>query len=243
MTTCLVVGAHGRTGSRVVDELVQAGHAVTGLVRRGEHVADLHDAGAHGIVLDLATSSTDDLQRAVDEVEAVVYTAGSSSGATAETVTQIDGAAIIRTVDAAVLAGAERFVLVSAHRADEDFGGDHVVRLLRAKRAADAHLRATALAWTIIRPDALTEGRPTGRVRLGTTVPQGALPRADLARLIRLALEAPPPPCGSSSNSPAGRRRSRSPSTRSDTADHHHAPSQPHRASSTSAGNRIDHLR
>lgn len=191
MTTCLVVGANGRTGSRVVDELVRAGHAVTGLVRRGEHLAHLHDAGARGIVLDLATSSPDDLRRAVDGVEVVVYAAGSGSGASPETVTQIDGEAIIRTVDAAVVAGVERFVLVSAHRTDEDFGGDQVVRLLRAKRAADAHLRATPLAWTIIRPDALTEGRPTGRVRLGTSVPQGALPRADLARLIRLVLEAP----------------------------------------------------
>jgi len=191
MTTCLVVGAHGRTGSRVVDELVQAGHAVTGIVRQSEHIAHLHDAGAHGAVLDLATASTDDLRRTMNGVEVVVYAAGSSSGASAETVAQIDGEAIIRTVDAAVLAGVDRFVLVSAHRTDEDFGGYHVIRLLRAKRAADAHLRATSLAWTIIRPDALTESRPTGRVRIGTTVPQGSLPRADLARLITIALETP----------------------------------------------------
>lgn len=191
MTTCLVVGAHGRTGQRVVDELVQAGHTVTGLVHRGAHLDHLDDAGAHGLVLDLATASTNDLRRALSGIKVVVYAAGSSSGATADTVAQIDGEAIIRTADAAVLAEVDRFVLVSAHRTDEDFGGDHVIRLLRAKRAADAHLRATPLAWTIIRPDALTEGRPTGRVRVGTTVPHGTLPRADLARVIRLAVEAP----------------------------------------------------
>jgi uncharacterized protein YbjT (DUF2867 family) len=80
-------------------------------------------------------------------------------------------------------------VLLSAHRTDEDSGGQRVVRLPRAKRAADAHLRETTLGWTTLRPDALTERPPTGGVRLDATVPQGALPRADFAHLVRIALD------------------------------------------------------
>ena len=124
-------------------------------------------------------------------VHAVVYAAGSSTHTPLEAVSQIDGESIVRAVDAAVLAGVRRFVLVSAHRTDEDFGGQRVTHLLRAKRAADAYLRGTALGWTILRPDALTEQPPTSGVRMATTVPHGVLSRADLAHLIRIALGSP----------------------------------------------------
>jgi uncharacterized protein YbjT (DUF2867 family) len=191
MRTALVIGAHGRTGSRVTDELVGAGWNVTGTVRLPEQVDDLRKVGAHGEVLDLLTATRDDFRRLMVNVDAIVYAAGSSARSAASVVDRIDGEVIIAAVDAAVLAGVGRFVLISAHRTDEEFGGDHVVRLLRAKRAADAHLRSTALGWTILRPDALTEEPPTGAVRLGPTVPHGAIARADLAHLIRVALESP----------------------------------------------------
>jgi uncharacterized protein YbjT (DUF2867 family) len=191
MRTALVIGARGRTGSRVVDELLGAGWHVTGTVRLPEQVDDLREVGARGKVLDLLTATRDDLRGLMVGVDAIVYAAGSAAGSNPEAVKRLDEDAIIAAVDSAVLAGVGRFVLVSAHRTDEDFGGDHVVRLLRAKRAADAHLRSTALGWTILRPDALTEKPPTGAVRLGPTVPHGAMPRADLAHLIRVALESP----------------------------------------------------
>jgi uncharacterized protein YbjT (DUF2867 family) len=191
MSPALVIGAHGRTGRLVVDELVASGHQVIGTVRRAEHIDALRKAGAGGEVLDLLAATRDDLHRLMVGVHAVVYAAGSSADSSLKAVSQIDGESIIRAVDAAVLAGVRRFVLVSAHRTDEDFGGPRVVHLLRAKRAADAHLRETTLDWTIFRPDALTERPPTGGVRLDTTVPQGALPRADLAHLVRVALESP----------------------------------------------------
>jgi len=191
MSAALVIGAHGRTGRLVVDELVTSGHQVTGTVRLAEHVKALHVSGAQAEVLDLLTATRDDLQRLMVGVHAVVYAAGSSTHTPLEAVNQVDGESIVRAADAAVLAGVRRFVLVSAHRTDEDFGGQRVMHLLRAKRAADAHLRGTTLGWTILRPDALTEQPPTGRVRLATAVPHGALPRADLAHLIRIALESP----------------------------------------------------
>jgi uncharacterized protein YbjT (DUF2867 family) len=191
MTDILVIGAHGRSGSAITRELVRAGHRTIGTVRRPAHLSDLRSAGAHGRVLDLVTATIDDFRQPMTGADAVVYAAGSAAGDDRETVSQVDGEAIIRAADAALLAGIDRFVLISAHRADEDFGGDHVVHLLRAKRSADAHVRATSLGWTIIRPDALTVAPPTGRVRLGATVPHGALPRADLAHLIRIALETP----------------------------------------------------
>lgn len=191
MTEVLVIGAHGRSGSAIVRELVSSGHRVSGTVRRSGHLEALRSVGVEGHVLDLLTATRDDVRRAVAGSGAVVYAAGSRGGDTREAVSRVDGEAITLAADAALWAGVARFVVISAHRTDEDFGDDHVVHLLRAKRAADAYVRATARGWTIIRPDALTEEPPSGRVRLGATVPNGALPRADLARLVRIVLETP----------------------------------------------------
>ena len=191
MTTALVIGARGRTGALVVDELLRAGLTVSGTVRRPEHADALRRSGAAAHLLHLLSATTEAIATVMTGIDAVVYTAGSSHGSRRDVVDQVDGEAIIRAADAAVQAGVERFVLVSAHRTDEDFGGDDVVHLLRAKRRADAHVRSTPLGWTIIRPDALTEGPPTGAVQLGIRIPNGALPRADLARLIHAVLTTP----------------------------------------------------
>jgi uncharacterized protein YbjT (DUF2867 family) len=191
MTTALVIGAHGRTGALVVDELLAAGHTVTGTVRRPEHADALQRAGAGAQLLDLLTATTENIAVAMTCIDVVVYTAGSSYGSSRDVVSQVDGESIIRAAEAAVQTGVDRFVLVSAHCTDEDFGGDDLIHLLRAKRAADAYVRSTPLGWTIIRPDTLTEGRPTGRVQLGSNVPHGVLSRADLARLIRGVLDSP----------------------------------------------------
>jgi uncharacterized protein YbjT (DUF2867 family) len=189
VTTTLVIGANGRTGALIVAALLASGHKVIGSVRHHEHLEALHKIGATGALIDLITATTDELRGLMEGVDAVVYAAGSSWGSSREVVSEIDGRAIGRAADAAASAGVTRFVLISAHRADEDFGDDTVLHLLRAKRAADAHVRGTMLLWTIIRPDALTDGPATGRVTAGPRVPHGSLARADLAALVQVALD------------------------------------------------------
>jgi len=185
----LVLGASGRTGHLVLHLLLAAQHTVTGTTRSAVGAERVRATGATAVDVDLLTATSTDLAAVMQGVDAVVYAAGSGYGDPGEVVDRLDGQAIIETVNAAAVVGVQRFVLISAHRTDEDFGPPSVVRLLRAKRAADAHLRASALGWTILRPDALSEDPPRGRLTLDEQVPHGTIPRADLARLIVTALE------------------------------------------------------
>lgn len=69
----LVTGATGWVGSAVVDELIGAGHHVTGLARSDDKAAALAARGirvVRGTLADL-----DELQRAADAADAVVHTA------------------------------------------------------------------------------------------------------------------------------------------------------------------------
>jgi uncharacterized protein YbjT (DUF2867 family) len=88
--------------------------------------------------------------------------------------------------------GCDRFVQVSAIDVDEPVPDDTdpVWRAyVEAKRDADAHLRGSALDWTIIRPGRLTDEAPTGSVALGEAVPRGEVTRADVAAVLLAVLE------------------------------------------------------
>ena len=62
---------------------------------------------------------------------------------------------------------------------------------VEAKRDADAALRASDLAWTIIRPGRLTDDPATGLVSLGPDVARGDVTRADVAAVLAAVLDEP----------------------------------------------------
>lgn len=68
-----VTGATGWVGSAVVDELLTAGHTVTGLVRNGDKAAALRQKGAEAVIGTLDDHET--LQSAARAAEAVIHTA------------------------------------------------------------------------------------------------------------------------------------------------------------------------
>lgn len=180
----VVIGAHGPTGRLVVSRLLRAGHEVVGTVRSANQVEALTSSGARAAVVDLQTATSVELLPLLSGAVAVVYAAGSTGGDSAAVVRALDRDAIIATADAAVEAHLDRMVVISAHRTDNDFGPEPTRVLLRAKRAADAYVRASPLGWTIVRPDALTDGAPQGRVMLASAVPHGSITRADVAEVI-----------------------------------------------------------
>jgi uncharacterized protein YbjT (DUF2867 family) len=60
---------------------------------------------------------------------------------------------------------------------------------VEAKRAADEALRDSQLDWTILRPGWLSDDPGTRRVIIGRDVPEGDIPRADVAAVIAAVLE------------------------------------------------------
>jgi uncharacterized protein YbjT (DUF2867 family) len=56
-----------------------------------------------------------------------------------------------------------------------------------AKAAADDHLRATGLSWTVLGPSALTLEAPTGRIDV-SAAESTSVSRADVAAVVAAAL-------------------------------------------------------
>jgi uncharacterized protein YbjT (DUF2867 family) len=92
-------------------------------------------------------------------------------------------------IDAAAQAGVRRFVMVSYFGAGPDHGvaqDDPFFPYAEAKAAADAHLRASELNWTVLGPGRLTLDPATGRIAVGEG--KGQVSRADVALVVAAAL-------------------------------------------------------
>jgi len=190
----VIAGGHGQIALRLTALLAGRGDLVTGVVRNPDHRADVECAGGTAAVCDLEAASAADLAEHLTGADAVVFAAGAGPSSGVPRKDTVDRAAAVLLADAAQVAGTSRYLLVSAMGVDDEpapDAGEVWIAYLRAKRAAEEALRATELDWTILRPGRLTDDPGVGRVRLGPSVPPGAVTRDDTAAVLVALLDAP----------------------------------------------------
>ncbi|ANR90289.1 SDR family oxidoreductase [Mycobacterium avium] len=188
MARGVIVGGHGKVALQLSAILTQRGDAVTSLFRNPDHADDVAATGAKPVVADIERLDTDALAGLLAGHDAVVFSAGAGGGNPARTYA-VDRDAAIRVVDAAARSGVKRFVMVSYFGAGPDHGvpqDDPFFPYAESKAAADAHLRASDLDWTILGPGRLTLDPPTGRIAVGRG--KGEVSRADVASVAAAAL-------------------------------------------------------
>jgi uncharacterized protein YbjT (DUF2867 family) len=190
----VIAGGHGKIALRLERLLSADGDQPVALVRNPDHVADVEAAGAEAVVIDLESASVDDVAAVVRGADAVVFAAGAGPGSGAARKDTVDRGAAALLADAAEAAGVDRYLMVSAIGVDREPSADTepvYAAYQRAKKAADDDLRSRELAWTIIRPGALTDEPGTGRVALDVEVERGSVPRDDVAEVLLAALRRP----------------------------------------------------
>ncbi|WP_418958540.1 SDR family oxidoreductase [Streptomyces tritici] len=189
----VIAGGHGRIARRLERLLSAGGHEVAGIIRSPEQSADLRDAGAEPVVLDLESASVEMVAAVLQGADAAVFAAGAGAGSGADRKATVDRDAAILFADAAERAGVRRHVVVSSMGADPDHEGDEVFDAYRrAKGEADAYVTSrTGLDWTILRPGILTDDAGTGLVHLAADTGRGTVPRDDVAAVLAELLETP----------------------------------------------------
>lgn len=193
MSRVTIIGGHGKVALLAAPLLVADGHDVTSVVRNPEHVADVEQTGATAAVLDVESSSTQQIADLVSGSDVVVWSAGAGGGSPERTYA-VDRDAAIRSMDAAAQAGVGHYVMVSYFGAGPDHGvpeSNGFYAYAEAKAAADEHLQGTDLAWTILRPSGLTTDAATGHIESGDGVVAGRVSRDNVAHVIRAVVEHP----------------------------------------------------
>jgi uncharacterized protein YbjT (DUF2867 family) len=183
----LVIGSNGKVGRLLVPLLVHAGHRVRAMVRDEAQVPAMRERGAEPVVADLEG----DFGHALDDCDALVFTAGSGAHTGADRTATVDGLGAIRAVDAARARDVRRFVMVSAAGADDPDRSPRIRHYMVAKAIADGYLRQSGLDFTILRPATLTDDPATGRILVGPDLGRGQITRADFAATIVATLDMP----------------------------------------------------
>ena len=188
----LLAGGTGRLGTKVVAALGQRGQELRVLTRdrsRAAHLAGQRIEIVEGDVRDLAA-----VRRAVAGARTVVSAIQGFAGTKDGSPATIDRDGNRNLILAAREAQVENFVLVSV----KDASPDHPAELMRMKYAVEKDLKASGLAWTIIRPTAYMEtwcevlGRPlldTGKTQVfgNGRNPINWVSAADVAEFVALA--------------------------------------------------------
>src|SRR5690606_18444087 len=166
-------------------ELAAQNHNAVAMVRKEEQKSKMEELGASKVVLhDLE----EDFSDAFDDVDAVIFAAGSGPKTGPDKTLTIDLWGSVKAADYAKQKGVKRFVqLGSVGSDDPDAGGEEMKPYLVAKRTADDLLEQSGLDYTIVRPGPLSDDEKTGHIEAAThfeSFENRSIPRADVARTL-----------------------------------------------------------
>lgn len=195
MSKVMIFGGHGKVALLATPLLREAGHDVTGVIRKQEQVADVEAAGATARVADLETLDTEAIAELIADQDVLVWSAGAGGGSPERT-RAVDYDAAVRTMDAAVKAGIRRYIMVSYFGAGQNHGvpEEHsFYTYAQAKADADDHLRGSQLDWTILGPSELSLEEPTRKIATKQAGADGSekTSRANVAAVVAAVVDTP----------------------------------------------------
>jgi uncharacterized protein YbjT (DUF2867 family) len=194
----VIAGGHGQIALRLGRLLAERGDVPVGLIRNPDQADDLRAHGLEPVHLDLERATADEVVLVLEDADATVFAAGAGPGSGVARKDTVDRGAAVLLADAARQAGVRRHLLISSMGVESVRDGatpegmDEVfTAYLRAKLAAEEHVRGTDLDWTVLRPGRLTNDPGTGRVTLAPEAQPGDVSRDDVAAVLAALLDAP----------------------------------------------------
>lgn len=162
----LIIGANGKIGRLTCEKMAKSVHfkAIAG-IRNADQAHYFTDLGLAHRMIDLE-GPVERLVENFEDVDAIVFTAGSggSTGADKTLTVDLDGA--VKTMEAAEIASVQRYIMVSAVHADNRgaWEATGIKPYYVAKHYADRALKNSTLDYTILRPARLLDGAGTGQI-------------------------------------------------------------------------------
>lgn len=190
MKKVLVIGAHGKVGQLATTQLAKANDfEPTALFRKAEQQATFKELGIDYKVVSLE-GDVATLAQAMNGMDAIVFSAGSGGKTGHDKTLEIDLDGAVKAMEAAEQAGVNRFVMVSAIKADDRslWEASGLKPYYIAKHYADRILKASNLDYTILRPGRLLDEPGSGKITTTNALDNAAVPREDVASVIVEAL-------------------------------------------------------
>ena len=159
----LVIGSNGNTGKRIAQRLREGRYEPVAMIRDPGQRSTFDDLGVPTVLADLEYP----IDHAVIGCGAIIFAAGSGGHTGKDKTVLVDHLGAIRSMVAAQVHGARRYIMLSSINADVD-SRSKIAHYHKAKAHADNYLRASGLDYTIICPGGLLDDPGSGRVAVSS---------------------------------------------------------------------------
>jgi uncharacterized protein YbjT (DUF2867 family) len=157
----LIIGANGKIGKIICEKSKEKNIPIKAMIRKSEQKSYFDNLGIETVIGDLE----DEFAMAYQDVDSVVFTAGSGAHTGGDKTILVDLYGAMRSIDLAVEKGIKHFIMISAFRAKNPLQGPEKIRhYLVAKKLADDYLKNSSLTYTILRPGRLSNDPGTGTI-------------------------------------------------------------------------------
>lgn len=178
----LVIGGNGTTGQLICDILMDSSHyRPIAMIRDKSQKEKFDSQNIPTVIADLEG----DLRHAFQNVDRVIFAAGSGGGTSKEKTIAVDQEGAKRCIDFAKEFGVQKFVMLSSMGSENPSKDSEIYEYLLAKHHADVYLKESGLTYTIVRPGGLTDGAATQKIQATKSLEQrGKISRADVAHTL-----------------------------------------------------------
>ncbi len=186
----LVAGATGKTGSRIVKELIAQGIPVKALVRDADKAKALLPPEAEIVIGDVLQPNT--LDTALADCTVLLSATGAAPSFDITGPYRVDFEGTKNLVEASKRRGISQFVMVSSLCVSKLFHPLNLFWLILVwKKQAEGYLQNSGLTYTIVRPGGLKEEESDDRVVMegADSLFEGSLPRTKVAQVCVAALK------------------------------------------------------
>ncbi len=188
----LVAGATGKTGQKIVRQLIEQGITVRALVRDPAKAAAELPADIETVVGDVLEPGS--LSGALTDVQFLISATGAAPSLDPTGPYKVDYEGTKNLIDAAKIADIDQFVMVSSLCVSKLF---HPLNLfwgvLYWKQQAEDYLKNSGIPYTIVRPGGLREENNDQAIVMSSadTLFEGNIPRQKVAQVCVEALSQP----------------------------------------------------
>ena len=181
----LVIGANGNTATRLVRRLAAGRQDPVAMIRNPDQRPKFDEMGVPTVLADLEYP----IDHAARGCDAVIFAAGSGGHTGKDKTVLVDHLGAIRSMVAAQVHGARRYIMLSSIGADVN-STSRIAHYHKAKAHADNFLRESGLDYTVVCPGGLRDDPGTSSVSVSLELGcRGMTLRENLAEALALCLD------------------------------------------------------
>lgn len=191
MKKVLIIGANGKIGKILAAKMkVSTEFQPIALVRKEAQRLQF-DQQQIECRLGSLEGSTDDLETVMEDIDAIVFAAGSGGSTGDDKTLSVDLDGAVKVMESAKKLNIKRFIIISAIQADDRafWEKSGIKGYYIAKHYADRVLKEIGLNYTIVRPGALLDEPGKGLITIDNPTVQRGVPREDVADVVLTSLQ------------------------------------------------------